>query len=395
MTYRRQCRADSTLRLNKEPRVALYCLRMLALLARAYLGAFQPCSKDYVLRWAAVAIIGLAVAFGLRQFGVAVAFEALRLRLLIVALLLAFAAVYSASSRLQPRAATRAAIVSDFLLCVVQFMAMSAVLLPLSYMAALPCFPLLDGQLAKLDALLFGLDWNTAARWVADHPTVEWLLKVAYYSGYFQIGAILLLGSSYRPGERNSEFIWHFLIGILLTNAIFVFTPALGKEGHLTYMATLIALRDGQWTVLDYADPEGIITFPSFHATAALLFVYAVRRRPWVLAAFIPLNILMIAATPPIGGHYFVDLLGGGVVAVATISATGVLRKHLLPVLMLQNRGQRYITTKPTAPAITRQSLFRRILAVEGWRIRHHGPLPYGAAIAAGGAFVLLQAGSH
>ena len=49
---------------------------------------------------------------------------------------------------------------------------------------------------------------------------------------------------------------------------------------------------------------------------------------------------------------------------------------------------------KRIAPAITRQSLFRRILAIEGWRIRHRGPLPYGVAIAAGGAFVLLQPGS-
>ncbi len=50
---------------------------------------------------------------------------------------------------------------------------------------------------------------------------------------------------------------------------------------------------------------------------------------------------------------------------------------------------------KLRARPITRRSLFSRILAVEGWRIRHHGPLPYGVAIAAGGAFALLQPGNY
>jgi len=35
-----------------------------------------------------------------------------------------------------------------------------------------------------------------------------------------------------------------------------------------------------------------------------------------------------------------------------------------------------------------------RVFAVEAWRIRRRGPLPYGVAIAAGGAFVLLHPGS-
>lgn len=41
-----------------------------------------------------------------------------------------------------------------------------------------------------------------------------------------------------------------------------------------------------------------------------------------------------------------------------------------------------------------RTSLLGRVAAVETWRIRRRGPLPYGVAIAAGGAFVLLYPGS-
>jgi prepilin peptidase CpaA len=39
-------------------------------------------------------------------------------------------------------------------------------------------------------------------------------------------------------------------------------------------------------------------------------------------------------------------------------------------------------------------SLLNRVCAIECWRIRRRAALPYGVAIAAGGAFVLLRSGS-
>jgi prepilin peptidase CpaA len=41
-----------------------------------------------------------------------------------------------------------------------------------------------------------------------------------------------------------------------------------------------------------------------------------------------------------------------------------------------------------------RTSILKRVIAVETWRVRRRGPLPYGVAIAAGGAFVLLHPGN-
>jgi prepilin peptidase CpaA len=40
---------------------------------------------------------------------------------------------------------------------------------------------------------------------------------------------------------------------------------------------------------------------------------------------------------------------------------------------------------------IRRRALLIRIIAIEAWRIHRSGPLPYGVAVAAGGAFVLLH----
>ncbi|MGK7864844.1 A24 family peptidase [Falsiroseomonas sp. E2-1-a4] len=54
---------------------------------------------------------------------------------------------------------------------------------------------------------------------------------------------------------------------------------------------------------------------------------------------------------------------------------------------------QRLLTAYPglAVRARTHATALRRVLAVEAWRIRQRGPMPYGVAIAIGGAVVLLQ----
>ena len=63
----------------------------------------------------------------------------------------------------------------------------------------------------------------------------------------------------------------------------------------------------------------------------AILFVYAMRRQRLALAVFVPLNVLLLAATPTVGGHYLVDLSAGAIIAVASIAVTRVLRRRGIP----------------------------------------------------------------
>ena len=207
--------------------------------------------------------------------------------------------------------------------------------LPLSYLAAASGARLLDSDLTRLDALLFGFDWDTAARWVANHPTLDHVLRAAYSSMVYQVVAVLLIGSLARPGDRNGEFIWSCAVGCILTCAIFVFTPALGKVGHIgtAQVETLTMIRNGPWTVFDYERATGLINFPSFHTTLAILFSYAVRRHRWALAIFIPLDALLIASTPTVGGHYLVDLPAGAAVAIASIVSARAIRRRVAPKL--------------------------------------------------------------
>jgi prepilin peptidase CpaA len=79
---------------------------------------------------------------------------------------------------------------------------------------------------------------------------------------------------------------------------------------------------------------------------------------------------------PPLGSYQFV---------VATAVAGGLLALLYLAAHRLALRR-----AAPSRAAGRAASLLRRVLAAEAWRVRRRGPLPYGVAIAAGAALVLL-----
>ena len=55
----------------------------------------------------------------------------------------------------------------------------------------------------------------------------------------------------------------------------------------------------------------GLVTFPSFHACAALLFTWAVAPIRGARAVTVTLNAAMLVATPFCGAHYLVDVIAG------------------------------------------------------------------------------------
>lgn len=82
--------------------------------------------------------------------------------------------------------------------------------------------------------------------------------------------------------------------------------------------------------------PSGIIAFPSFHCASAILNIWAVWQVRALRLPFLALNLVMIAATPLIGGHYLSDLIGGTIVAAVTIAAVGAIYRRLLAAKWLQ-----------------------------------------------------------
>jgi membrane-associated phospholipid phosphatase len=269
--------------------------------------AAPPSSPGYAVRWFVIGCIAALTAHGLRMAGIAIDSDSLWLLVELLCILLFPVPVSLALASMVPQLACAAAYFVDFMLSLLQLIAVAQIFMPVSYLAATAGahVPLLDTTLSWLDATLFGFDWNTADRWVADRPAIEGVLLAAYHTMFFQALALLVLGSLLRPCERNAELIWLALVSLTITMAVFAFTPALGMAGRI---------GNGHKRM------EGIVNFPSFHTTLAVLYPYvAGRLHKRLLLVFLPLNTTMILSIPVIGGHYLVDLFGGTAVAFVSI----------------------------------------------------------------------------
>jgi hypothetical protein len=212
-----------------------------------------------------------------------------------------------------------ATFMGDFCLSAVQLGAFSLISAPLTYILARTDLPLIDAQLIAIDHAL-GFDWAEAADWVTGHHPVVAVLRWAYFTHITQSWILIVLGSLWHPGRRNGEFIWTFMISLLICIALWVPGPALSMGGEVgSYMPVLKALRAGEPIMLDWGNLQGVVSFPSFHAALGVIYIYAARHRLWALIPFAALDTLMIIATPPIGGHYLTDTLAGVAVALVSI----------------------------------------------------------------------------
>jgi len=72
---------------------------------------------------------------------------------------------------------------------------------------------------------------------------------------------------------------------------------------------------------------EGIITFPSLHAALAVIPIVALWPIPRLRWLILALNIVMLAATPIDGSHYFIDVIAGIVVAAIAVLTAGALAR--------------------------------------------------------------------
>jgi membrane-associated phospholipid phosphatase len=97
--------------------------------------------------------------------------------------------------------------------------------------------------------------------------------------------------------------------------------PNLDPAAAFVHVADLEGLRAGTLRVISLRHVEGIITFPSFHAALGVIFARAFWASRWTRWPGLALNGVLIAATPIDGGHYFVDVIAGVIIAGLAIAA--------------------------------------------------------------------------
>lgn len=210
-------------------------------------------------------------------------------------------------------------------------------------------FPLADGMLRSFDHG-FGVDCIAiVSMLVRLGHWVFWIMAPAYNFTIpvFFAGVVIqsLLGDRIEAWRAAFCFV-----GTLLTTCVAaIFTPAkgLGVWAPETLLAQLPeqAMRTfwphfdefyyGANPVLRLQEIDGVISFPSFHAVVGFLVLAMWRKN---IATFLVAGTwlaIMLLATLPGGGHYFVDLLAGFVVWAAWFALSRYIERQTLEQLAL------------------------------------------------------------
>lgn len=227
-----------------------------------------------------------------------------------------------------------------------QIIAFSACAASLSYAVAVTDGPLWDGTFQALDQSL-GLDWLAYLHGLNDHPWLGHVLSLAYQSLMPQLAVVVIvLGFSGRFSAVR-EFVLAFVMTGTFSVVLSGLVPAMGTYRHFglrpedfpalnptapyLHLAHLAGLRDGTFQVVSLHHIQGIITFPSVHAALGVLFIRYFWMSQLTRWPGLALNAMLLAATPIDGGHYFVDVAAGAliaVIAVATASFVGQLARN-------------------------------------------------------------------
>jgi len=226
-----------------------------------------------------------------------------------------------------------------------QVIAVTAIAGSLSYVANASGWPLQDHTLLLMDRAI-GLDPQLIAAFVNDHG---WLVPYLNY-GYGLIkwpllGIPIVLAMELRL-IRLQQFVLALNIALAVTIVISTFVPAVGtyyglnlspaerfplldSTNYAAQLRDIMALRNGSLRHLELFKLAGIVSFPSFHAASAVLYGWAlwpVRGFRW---ATIGISTWIVTATPVIGAHYIIDVVGGVAVAGGSVFLAGCLLQML------------------------------------------------------------------
>jgi PAP2 superfamily protein len=196
-----------------------------------------------------------------------------------------------------------------------------------TYLNATLAFPLVDSELARIDAGL-GFSWPAWFQFVKSHALLKGLFAIIYAILLPECAASIVYFAHRGRSDRIAEFLWGALLSILITAPISGIVPALGAFVHFgvpgpaeaTYLPHLLALREGTASSFSMNALQGIITMPSYHTVLAILIIYAYRGCGRLFTLALVLNGVMLLSLPSEGGHYLIDLIAGGAIAAVTIA---------------------------------------------------------------------------
>ena len=213
---------------------------------------------------------------------------------------------------------------ANMLEAVAWFFCFAATAAVLSYLGASCALPLQDETMERLD-LAIGFDWSAWRNALLDRLALYRLLVVAYnslFSQYLLVAIYFCKRDRFARIEELKLLMCATLVPTVLIAAIW---PTLGPfaahgGGDDGFVQDLLAMRAGGPWHFNLLALKGIIQMPSYHTVLAVLFTYAFRGTGLIGYAIAALNMVMLLAIPPVGGHYLVDALAGGALALGAIA---------------------------------------------------------------------------
>jgi hypothetical protein len=197
--------------------------------------------------------------------------------------------------------------------------------------------PLMDPFFYGLDQAV-GIHWPSIFAAIKSNPWLSSVLTTAYLSTLIQVALVVpILGVLHRVPQLD-HFLLALMVSLIVTIAIWAAFPSFGAGPHLyttgqmtefpgavlggDYARLMMALKSGQVREFSLSNAEGLIGFPSYHTVMALLTAYAMRGVRYAFWPLVAWNALVIAAVPVDGSHNVCDVVGGAVVAWASIAAS-------------------------------------------------------------------------
>jgi len=196
--------------------------------------------------------------------------------------------------------------------------------------------PLVDETLLRMDRAV-GIDVVRIVAWMRDQPFLSAAMHYAYAT-YLPQQFVLIWVLAWL---KDRQGIWGFLVQQQLCLCIALVLCALWPASEpyaylgldVPYPQTrsvehIINYNSGAATVVRVESLAGLVSFPSCHVAGAIFFIWAFRRVRFAREAAILVNGLLILATVSHGVHYFMDVVGGVVLAAALIALTEWVAKR-------------------------------------------------------------------
>ena len=192
-------------------------------------------------------------------------------------------------------------------------------------------FPFVDKALNAADRAL-GFDFPSLLQIYRDNPDLTIASQRIYITFGVQSIAVPVLLAVCGRAERLWIYLTAWYLALFTAVAIFPFAPAAGPYvlhgvqedvfGALQRFypwktgPTIEALRNGSMRDIGEA-ARGLVSIPSFHAIAGVLFIAATWQFKWLKWPMLVLNILMIGTVIITGSHYLIDAIAGVATALA------------------------------------------------------------------------------